>query len=73
MEKLIASVTYWLGIIFAVVAVILRANATFGWTARVFSSNGNALGSYSFLHAAILFFVASIASAGMAWTKKQNP
>jgi hypothetical protein len=73
MEKLIASVSYWLGVIFAAVAVILRANATFGWSARLFSSSGNPVGSYSFLHAAILFFVASIATAGVAWMKKQNP
>ncbi|MFZ0038903.1 MAG: hypothetical protein WAK91_15870 [Candidatus Acidiferrales bacterium] len=72
MEKQIAGVTYWLGIISAAVAIILRANATFGWTARLFSSHGNPVGSYSFLHAAILFFVASIATAGMSSMKRQN-
>jgi hypothetical protein len=72
MEKKVAQVTYWLGIICAGVAVILRANAAFGLSAFFFKTNGNPVGSYSFLHASILFFVWSIATACVAWTKKQG-
>jgi len=72
MEKQIAEITYWLGIISALAAVILRANAAFGLSAFFFKTNGNPVGSYSFLHAAILFFVASMATAGVAWMKKQG-
>ncbi len=72
MEKQVVRLTYWLGVIFSVLAIILRANAAFGWSAFFFKSNGNPIGSYSFLHAAILFFVASMATAGVAWTKKQG-
>jgi hypothetical protein len=63
MEKQLASVGYWLGLICTVVAFIFRILSAFNLTPlHISASGGNAIGYLSFLRGAGLFFLLSIAS-----------
>jgi hypothetical protein len=63
MEKQLSSVGYWLGLIFTVLAVILRIlSAVNVYAPTISSPGGTAIATPGFLHAAVLFFVLSIAS-----------
>jgi hypothetical protein len=72
MEKLIARWTYWLGIACLVIAVIWRiANVFRSWQSS--AATGGTIGHSAFMHASILFLVATIATACYAWLKSQKP
>jgi hypothetical protein len=63
MEKQLAAVGYWLGLICTVVALIFRILSAFNVNAlHISASEGNPIGYLSFLRAAGLFFLLSIAS-----------
>jgi hypothetical protein len=73
MEKLIARSSYWLGIACLIIAVIWRiVNIFWSWHSSA-STPGPILGHLAFLHASILFLVATIATVGYAWLNSQKP
>jgi hypothetical protein len=62
MEKHIAVVSYWLGIVSTVLTIILRALAAFGIWPNLVPADGASISYYTFLRGAILLFLLSIAS-----------
>lgn len=73
MEKLIARSSYWLGIACLLITVIWRVVNVFrSWSPSAVTS-GQAIGHSAFLHASILFLVATIATASYAWLNSQKP
>jgi hypothetical protein len=74
MEKYLVTVTYLLGIGLLGLAFVLRAlNITGHWLGQSFRTGGSLVDYASFLDGAAILLLASIASAGYAWVKKQNP
>ena len=73
MKKLIARLSYWLGIACLVIAVIWRALNAFGFWLPLNVTPGHTIWYLSFFHASILFFVTTIATASYAWLKSQTP
>jgi hypothetical protein len=72
MEKHIVQWSYWLGIVSAVVALVLRASNAFGsWLPAV--AQGRTIWYMSFYKGALLFFVISIATANHIWWRRQEP
>ena len=61
--KLIARVTYWLGIICMVLAVALRLFNALGFEFTHMVTKGNPIDVRSFLDATLLFLFASMASS----------
>lgn len=73
MEKLIARWTYWLGMACLVIAVIWRIVSVFrSWSSSA-AASGQPVGHVAFLHASILFLIATIATASYAWINSQKP
>jgi len=75
LEKRIATLTYWLGLISTVLAFITRTGAIWGiFPAPHMAAVGKIPLSYwSFFDGAILMFVIAIASSVIAWTNAQRP
>ena len=72
MEKLIARLSYWLGMACLVIAVIWRIVSGFrSWQSSAVTAGP--IGHSAFLHASILFLVATIATACYAWLNSQKP
>ncbi|MGA7916825.1 MAG: hypothetical protein WCA00_16445 [Candidatus Acidiferrales bacterium] len=71
MEKYILKVSYWLGIICAVLALIARVSSSFGYE-MVFNTRGHGIDYHSLLDAALLFLFVAMASAGYALTKSRE-
>ena len=63
MEKLIALVSYWLGLICVVLSLLFRVFATFGIALAYSPANGLAISYNSFFHGAIVFLLLSAASS----------
>lgn len=73
MEKQIASASYWIGIVSTLLALLTRALTVVGIFIFPAPSPGKVPVSYrSFLDAAILFFIMSIASSAISWVKAQR-
>ncbi len=73
MEKLIARWSYWLGMACLVIAVIWRVVDIFrSWSSSSAATSGQPVGHVAFLHASILFLVATIATACYAWLNSQK-
>jgi uncharacterized membrane protein YiaA len=73
MEKQLYTVTYWIGVICTVLALITRALAMVGvWVLPVATSGKIPLSYKSFLDGAMLFFVMAIASSVAIWVKAQK-
>ena len=72
MEKLIARLSYWLGIACLVIAVIWRIVNIFRFWQSSAGTPG-AIGHGAFLHASMLFFVATVATVCYAWLNSQKP
>ena len=73
MEKLIARWSYWLGMVCLVITVIWWfVNVIRSWMSSA-GTPGNGIGHLAFMHASILFLVATIATAGYAWLNSQKP
>jgi hypothetical protein len=63
MEKQLSIVGYWLGLISTILAVIFRIlSAVNVYVPPINTPSGTAIATPGFLHAAVLFFVLSIAS-----------
>jgi len=71
MEKLIVRVSYWLGIACLVIAVIWRIVNIFRFWQSPTGTPG-ALGHPAFLHASILFLVATVATVAYSWFNSQK-
>ena len=66
MEKYILMVSYWLGIIAAVLALIMRVSSAMGFEMVALNTRGHAIDYHSLLDAALLFLFVAMASAGYA-------
>jgi len=62
MEKQIAVVSYWLGVVSTVLTIVFRALAAFGIWPDLVPAEGAPISYYTFLRGAILLFLLSIAS-----------
>jgi len=72
MEKLIARLTYWLGIACLVIAVVWRiVNVFRSWQSS--AATAGPVGHLAFMHGSILFLVATIATACYVWLNSQKP
>jgi len=73
MEKLIARWSYWAGIACLLIAVIWRVVNFFrSWQSSA-ATPGPFIGHLAFMHASILFLVATIATACYVWLNSQKP
>ena len=72
MEKHIMRWSYWLGMVCVVLAVLTRFLNTLGLPPILLQTRGNSISYRSFVDGALLFLIASIATAGFAWFKRQN-
>jgi hypothetical protein len=63
MGKQIIKWSYWLGAVFAVLALVARAFNALGFTFLAFATRGNSIDYRTFLDGAIFLFVISIATA----------
>jgi hypothetical protein len=62
MGKQIIRWSYWLGAVFAVLALLARALNVLGMNFLFFSTRGNAISYHTFLDGALFLFVLSIAT-----------
>jgi hypothetical protein len=70
MEKQLAVIGYWLGLICTVIALIFRLLIALNVAPPALGSHGsNAISYISFFHGAALFFLLSIAS----WCRAEKP
>jgi hypothetical protein len=73
LEKPLATLAYWIGILSTAIAVIMRLLAWLGVLAYHAPMAGKTPLTYrAFLDGAILFFIMSIASAVIAWAKERK-
>ena len=72
MEKHIIQWSYWLGIVSAVIALVMRAFNAFGiWLPTAFAQ-GRTVWYMSFFKGALLFLLISIATANYSWAHSQK-
>jgi uridine phosphorylase len=62
MEKQIAVVSYWLGIVCALLTIVFRALAAIGIWPNLVPAEGAPISYYTFLRGGVLLFLVSIAS-----------
>ena len=72
MEKHIVKWSYWLGMVSAVIALVLRAFNVFGIWLPVAITQGRTLWYMSFYKGALLFFLMAIATANRIWSRHQQ-
>ena len=74
LEKQLAIGAYWIGILCAAIALILRSLAVVGIYALspIYAGKGNPTSYRTFLEGAILFFMMAIASVVIAWAKERK-
>ena len=72
MEKYILKVSYWLGIICAIVAIVMRASSSLGFEFVQLNTRGHSIDYHSLLDAALLFLFIAMASAGYASFKSRE-
>jgi len=72
MEKHIMRWSYWLGVICAALAVLTRLLNAMGLSSTLLQTRGDSFSFRTFLNAALLFLITSIATAGSIWFKRQN-
>ncbi len=75
MEKYILRVSYWLGVVCAVLCLITRFFNSLGFEFTRLATRGNSIDFHSFLDGALLFLFVAIASAGYASfrSREQKP
>jgi hypothetical protein len=73
-EKQLAAIAYWLGILSTILALITRGLAVMGWFAfsNAYAGRGNPISYRTFLEGAVLFFVMAIASGVIALSKERS-
>jgi hypothetical protein len=69
MEKRIAQLSYWLGVVCLLIAVVWRIVVAFGRLGSVTIVAGHTLWYISFFDGSILFFLTTVATACYAWLK----
>jgi hypothetical protein len=72
MEKQLSTITYWIGVLSTVVALITRLLAAIGVFVFTPTAGKVPISYRSFLDGAILFFIMAIASSVAAWVKQQK-
>jgi hypothetical protein len=72
MQKYILLVSYWLGVVCAVLAIAMRISNALGFEFVHMSTRGNSIDFHSLLDAALLFLFVAIASSGYAIVKSQQ-
>lgn len=72
MEKHIMRVSYWLGVVCVVLAVVARICNVFGMPVVILHTKGNSISVQSFVDAAFLFLATAIATAGFVWFQRRN-
>jgi len=72
MEKQIRTWSYWLGLVSAVIAVVLRALNAVGLLLPEVVKQGQTIWYMSFYKGALLFFVISVATASYTWAGSQK-
>jgi hypothetical protein len=72
MEKYILMVSYWLGILCAVLAIVARISSSLGYEMVTLNARGHAIDYHSLLDAALLFLFVAMASAGYASFKSRQ-
>jgi hypothetical protein len=74
LEKHLATAAYWIGILSTAIALIMRLLALMGIFAfsRAVVEGKTPITYRAFLDGAMLFFIMSIASGVIAWTKERK-
>lgn len=72
MEKYILMVSYWIGIICAVLAIVTRVASSLGFEMVTLNTRGHPIDYHSLLDAALLFLFVAMASAGYASFKSRQ-
>jgi hypothetical protein len=72
MQKLIMGLSYWVGVTFVALAVIVRLGNMLGMSLVLMQTRGNSISFHSFLDGAVLALLTAMATAGYSWFKKQN-
>jgi hypothetical protein len=72
MVKYIGVTSYWLGVVFSVVAVVTRIGNALGYELAHVSTRGNNIDFRSFLDAGLLFLFIAIASANYEWFQSRQ-
>lgn len=72
MEKHILRWSYWLGVVCAVLAIVMRLSNALGFEFVHVPTKGNWIDFHSLLDAALLFLFIAIASSGYAGSKSQQ-
>jgi hypothetical protein len=73
MVKLLIRVSYWLGVVCIVLAVLSKAFNALGLNVLQFMTRGNDVGYHSYVLGAVLFFLMAIATASFDSFNKHNP
>ncbi|MFZ0520723.1 MAG: hypothetical protein WAL95_06845 [Candidatus Acidiferrales bacterium] len=72
MEKYILKVSYWVGVVCAVLAIVARVSSSLGFEMVTLNTRGHAIDYHSLLDAALLFLFVAMASAGYASFKSRE-
>jgi hypothetical protein len=72
MVKYIAVVSYWLGVVCSLVAVVARICNAMGFAFLRIFTKGNPIDVRSFLDAGLLFLFVAIASANYEWMQSRQ-
>ena len=72
MEKRIAIVSYWLGLVSSLIALALRALSLLGVMPPTVVEKGQTLWYMSFYKGALLFFVIAIATASYTYLRSEK-
>lgn len=72
MEKIFLRVSYWLGVICIVLALLSKALNAVGVDVLTFNTRGNEIGYHSYVLGVVLFFLMAIATAGLDSFNKNN-
>jgi hypothetical protein len=72
MTKQVMRVSYVLCLVSAVLALLTRVMASFSPTAMLFTGRALPIGYHTFMDGVLLFFMVTLASAGVAFVDKRT-
>ena len=72
MQKQIVTGSYWLGLLCALIALVLRALSIFGILTFTVVQHGKTIWFMMFYRGALLFFLIAIATASYAWVRGEK-
>lgn len=73
MEKVLLKVSYWLGVICIVLAVLSKALNAVGIDPLTFNTRGNGIGYHSYILGTVIFFLMAVATASLDSVNRKNP